>query len=404
MSRPGRSGWGVIIAYALVVAATQMLWLTFAPIDTDAARDWHVSQNAVGWLANVFPLFYVVLALPAGIALDRWFRSALITGATLTACGGLLRLVAPDFGWAMAGQVVEGIAQPLVLNALTKTATGYLPERARPTGIAVGSAGQFIGAIIALAMGPALEHKHSLGPLLPVQAGLAVVAALALTVVLLRRAPAGEIPSARIGIDELRAVWRVPLIRTLTALAFVGIGVFVALSTYLQPILHRDHISSNDAGLMLAGMLVAGTLGCGLLPPQIARRGAGRAYMLLTCCWITGCCVLLAILHADRVADFIIVAAIGLVLLAALPVLLELTERRMGALGGVATGMLLLAGNGGGLIIAVLVGALDHIPLAAFLALAVAGACGIVPARRLAIANGEIATDPTRQHVQAIHD
>ena len=43
-----------------------MLWLTFAPIDTDVARDFGVSKNAVGWLAQVFPLLYVVLALPAG--------------------------------------------------------------------------------------------------------------------------------------------------------------------------------------------------------------------------------------------------------------------------------------------------------------------------------------------------
>ena len=46
-----RSGWGVSIAYAVVVAATQMLWLTFAPIDTDVARDFHTSQSAIGWLA-----------------------------------------------------------------------------------------------------------------------------------------------------------------------------------------------------------------------------------------------------------------------------------------------------------------------------------------------------------------
>ena len=31
-----------------VVACTQMLWLTFAPIDTDVARDFGVSKNAVG--------------------------------------------------------------------------------------------------------------------------------------------------------------------------------------------------------------------------------------------------------------------------------------------------------------------------------------------------------------------
>jgi predicted MFS family arabinose efflux permease len=158
-----------------------MLWLTFAPIDTDVARDYGVSQATVGWLANVFPLLYVVLALPAGLALDRWFRGSLTTGALLAAFGGVIRLVHQDYLWAMAGQLCVAVAQPLVINALTKVATGYLAEESRPAGIAIGSAGQFLGAVLALAMGPLLEGKHSLGPLLPVEAAVGVVAALAPT-------------------------------------------------------------------------------------------------------------------------------------------------------------------------------------------------------------------------------
>jgi predicted MFS family arabinose efflux permease len=377
------SGWGVIVAYAAVVAATQMLWLTFAPIDTDVARDFHTSQAAIGWLANVFPLLYVLLALPAGLALDRWFRGSLIAGAGLTALGGLLRLVEQDYAWAMAGQLLVAIAQPLVLNALTKTATGYLPAHRRAAGIATGSAGQFVGSIVALAMGPLLEHTHSLGPLLPVEAILGVAAAGVLTVVLLRNPPQDDGPSAAIGIAELKAVWAMPLSRTLAQLAFVGIGVFVAMSTYLQPILHHDHISSTLAGLMLAGMLLAGVIGCGVFPPPVARGDAARRYLVFAVTWVSACCGLLAVSHASAVADFVLVAAIGLILLAALPVMLELIERRMGAAGGVATGILLLAGNGGGLVVAVIVSLCTGTPWVAFLVMGAVAFSGVGPARRL---------------------
>ena len=378
-----RGGWGVIIAYAAVVAATQMLWLTFAPIDTDVARDFHTSQSAIGWLANVFPLLYVLLALPAGLALDRWFRASLITGAGLTALGGLVRLVHQDFAWAMAGQLLVAVAQPLVLNALTKTATGYLPERQRPAGIATGSAGQFVGSIIALAMGPLLEHSHNLGPLLPIQAILAVLAFVVLAGVLAAHPPTGRGPAAAISLAELKAVWAIPLSKTLAQLAFVGVGVFVALSTYLQPILSHDGISSTAAGLMLAAMLGAGVVGCGVFPPPVARRDAGRRYMIFAVCWVTGCCVLLALLHASAPLDFILVPAVGLILLAALPVMLELIERRMGAAGGVATGILLLAGNGGGLVVAVIVSLCTGTPWVAFLVLGLVSLYGVRPARRL---------------------
>jgi predicted MFS family arabinose efflux permease len=371
-----------VAAYALVVAVTQMLWLTFAPIDTDVARDFDVSENAVGWLALVFPLFYVVLALPAGVALDRWFRGSLAVGAGLTGVGALLRLVSQTFAWALAGQAVIAVAQPLVLNAMTKTATGYLPEPRRPVGIAVASAGQFLGAAVGLTMGPLLAGSDDLGPLLPVQAALSVLAVLALLIAL-RHRPATAGPPAAVGMAELRAVWKVALIRRLAQLAFVGFGVFVALSTWLQPILDHDDISSAAAGAMLAAMLVAGTAGCGILPPIIARASGERAYLIFLVVWACAGFALLAAVHSRIVADFILIIAIGSVLLPALPILLELAERRMGASGGVATGILLLAGNVGGLLVALVVGALSDQPSLAFAVLAACMLGGLPAARRV---------------------
>ena len=182
---------------------------------------------------------------------------------------------------------------------------------------------------------------------------------------------------------ELRSVWSVALIRRLVQLAFVGVGAFVAVSTWLQPILDHDHISSTAAGAMLAAMLVAGTVGCGVLPPIVARASRERAYLTFVVVWVSASFALLAILHPLVGADFALIIAIGFVLLPALPVLLDLVERTVGASGGVATAMLLLAGNVGGLLIAVLVGALEDQPSIAFAVLAACTLCGLPAARRL---------------------
>lgn len=381
------SGWPVVVAYACVVAVTQMLWLTFAAIDVDVARQFGVSKNAIGWLAQVFPLVYLLLALPAGIALDRWFRASLAAGAALTALGALVRVIRPTFAFALAGQLIVATAQPLVLGALTKTATGYLPERDRPTGIAIGSAGQFVGAVCAFAMAPLLNGQHHLGPLLPIQAALAVIAATAL-IGGLRRRPANDTPPAAAGLAEVRAVWRVGLTKTLSHLAFVGIGVFVAVSTWLQPILHHDRISSDAAGGMLVVMLVTGTIGCALVPSMVARARAERLYLTCAVLGVSGCFAALAGAHAVAGADFALIAAIGYLLLAALPVMLGLAERTMGAAGGVATGILLLAGNAGGLAVAVAIGALDNNPAIAFTVLTLVTLAGLPAARRVPSAAG----------------
>ena len=111
---PAATRWRVIYAYAAVAASTQVLWLTFAPITTETAHHYGVSKAAVGWLAEIFPLLYVVLALPAGRLLDRWFRPALAAGGALTALGGLVRLGGEAAFLALAAVAAAGL--PLALR------------------------------------------------------------------------------------------------------------------------------------------------------------------------------------------------------------------------------------------------------------------------------------------------
>ena len=191
--------WSVVVVFALLGAMTQVLWVTYAPV-TDAASTYYgVSETAVGWLANVFPLLYVVLAVPAGMVLDRWFRGGLALGAVLTAVGALLRLVGHGYGWALLGQIVVGVAQPLVLNAITGVASRYLPAARRPTGIAIGSAITFAGLIVGFGLGAVFASPSGIRSLLGLQAGLAVVVAVAVLAVMRRPEPfatAGAEPAA----------------------------------------------------------------------------------------------------------------------------------------------------------------------------------------------------------------
>ena len=88
--------WVILAGYALLTACTQLLWLAYAPITTQTHQAMGVSSGAVGDLAIIFPLMYVILALPAGRWLDTRFGQALGLGAILTAGGGLLRLAGPS--------------------------------------------------------------------------------------------------------------------------------------------------------------------------------------------------------------------------------------------------------------------------------------------------------------------
>jgi predicted MFS family arabinose efflux permease len=375
------SGWPVIIAYSLVCAATQVLWLTYAAITTESARRYGVSVGAVGWLAEIFPLLYVALAIPAGILLDRWFRPALTAGGALVALGGLVRLGGETFAWAMAGQVMVAVAQPIVLSGVSKLAGEYLPAGERATGIAVGSAGSFVGMLLALVLGPTLGAHGQLERLLVLEAALAVIPAVALAVVLRRPGHESEEHAAIEG-SAARALWALEPMRTLCGLVFVGFGIFVALATWLQTLLHPAGVSETAAGGLLVGMVIAGIIACAVLPPLVARRGAERGFMRGAV--LVGClgCIALGVAPWLGVQALAIVA-MGVVLLPALPIILTAAEQLAGAAAGTAGAIVWMAGNLGGLVVALLVQILVHHPLAAFGAMAAVSLLGLPLAARL---------------------
>ena len=254
----------------------------------------------MGWLAEIFPLLYVVLALPAGVLLDRWFRPALAAGGALTALGGLVRLGGPTYAWAFAGQTLVAVAQPVVLSAVSKLAGQYLPVAERANGIAVGAGAGFVGMLLALLLGPTVGGGGHIERLLVVQAAIAAVSGLALVLALRARGHAGSEHAAIEG-SAARALWRIPAIRLLGGLVFIGFGIFVALATWLQSLLEPQGVSEAAAGGLLVGMVLAGTIGCAVIPRAVERRHAERRFMLaVVVTAVLGCAALAALQVAAR--------------------------------------------------------------------------------------------------------
>ena len=372
--------WAVLGSYALLAACTQLLWLTFAAVDTRTAAVMKVDVGTVGDLAAVFPFVYIVLALPTGRWLDRRFAQALGAGALLTAGGAVVRLVAPDsFGWQMAGQLIISAGQPLVLNSVNKVAAHHFPAPERATAISIGTAALFVGILAAVLMaGPVLD-AGGLSLLLWIQAGVAVVAAALVLVAFRTPSTFPDDPSAAVSLRWLahdRFMW------VLAGLVFIGMGVYNAVATWLQPIL--AHFGEGDsAGVLIAVLTFAGVLGAAILPTAAARRDLRRS-LLLAALVITGVAfVAVAAVHSVIwIGAWMFVA--GFLLLAALPVVLDWSDIHAGPeRQGGAVGFLMMAGNLGGLVLLLAVQALIGNPYLALGFLALVSLAGIGVAIRL---------------------
>lgn len=354
-------------------SANQMAWLAFAPVTTGAAAHFRVSTSTIGLLSEIFPLLYVLLAMPAGRAVDRSLRKWLGTGAVLSAIGTVLRLAGTTrsgFAWVLAGQVVVAAAQPLLLNSVTALARRYLAPADRPVGIAICSAGTFLGFVLAFITGATIGAR--VNDLLLLGAAYAAAGGAALVVALVRTpCPfGGERSSSLAGLAELRQLWADPVMRGLVYFVFVGFGVFVSLTTWAQPLLQPAGVSTSTADTLLTAMVIAGVASSAVLPPVIARRGLQLPSLVAGgVATIVGCGLLAA--APGVVGGAVGLCLVGLFLLPGLPVMLEVAERRSGDGAAAAAGLIWLAGQGGGIVVAVACGALEGTPWLAFSLLAI---------------------------------
>lgn len=372
MARGARENdWFAVGAYALLAGTSQLLWLTFAPITTESAAHFGVSEDAVGWLAEIFPLLYVVLAIPAGLLLDRWLRQTLWAAGALMLAGASIRLASADYAAALAGQLLIAVAQPAVLAAITKVATERITPAARPTAIAVGSAGTFLGLVGALVLGATVGARDDLAPLLWINFAVAAVALVSVIVVFRAPSAAEEEESVALSVADLKSIYSDPLLRRLGAMIFIGMGVFNAVATWLEVLLQPEGIGSDATSWILTSMAVAGIVGAVLIAPRVSARRTESQYLQLAAA--VGAAVFLAMVPVgSALPAAVLLSLLGLLLLGAQPVILELTERRAGHAAASAAGAIFLAGNLGGIVLAVVVQSVNDSPTAAFFVLAVA--------------------------------
>ena len=363
-----RPGSTVFAAYSAVCGANTMLWLSFAAITSSSARHFGVSVGSIGLLAEIVPLLFVLLALPAGAILDRSLVGSLRAAMALVAVGAVLRVVGGDFAAVIAGQVLIGCAQPVFLSAITKLAQAYLPGDARARGVAQASAVNFLGMVAGLTLGPAIGAGGHISRLLAVEAVLAVGVVVWFALAL----GAPNISRGRQGTRRL-AVVRLLLgtreIRVLCGVVFVGFGLFVALVTWTQQLLKPAGVSQADAGVLLVAMVAVGIIGSAVIAPTVFRRSLERVFFRVATGGVFVAYTVLAAVTMLLARELALVA-LGFFLLPGLPVVLNLSERYAGPASATAAALVWMTGNLGGLIVALTIQLIVHHPGLAFSAMA----------------------------------
>ena len=126
-ARPGSGR--VLGAYIFLVAASHLLWISFASVTADAARQYHTTELAIGLLISVGPICSAVFSIPGGAVSDRFgYRVPLLWAGLATAVFAFLRPLAPGFPLLLVLTVGLLIPQPFLINAVADLVNRHFPE------------------------------------------------------------------------------------------------------------------------------------------------------------------------------------------------------------------------------------------------------------------------------------
>ena len=259
--------WAVLAAFMAVNLTIQTLWISYAPISSTAQEYYGVSSAAIGALAISFMLAYLPFSFVASqLITHRGFRFAAGLGALLAGVSGVARgLVGANYALALLATIGAAIAQPFLLNAWTTVSTQWFPKSQRATAVSLITLANLFGVAIGMVVTPTLVESISVSAVQLVYGVAALVAGIAFVLIARDRPPTppdlGPVVTPTPALVGVRQALSVRPFAVFLGVAFVAMGVFNGLSTWIEEIVKPRGFSSVEAGSLGALLLLGGILG-----------------------------------------------------------------------------------------------------------------------------------------------
>jgi MFS family permease len=343
--------WIMLIVYMFIVAVNQLLWITFAPITSDATLYYGVSDLRIGILSMSFMIVYIVVSIPASWIIDTYgIRIGVGIGAVLTGFFGMLRgLVTNNYELLLIAQIGIAIGQPFLLNAITKMAARWFPIHERATASGLGTLAMYIGILAGMTLTPFLALGHGISGMLYIYGIIAMFAAVVF-IVLAKEGPptapclAGQEERSLV-YDGFKSTLRTRDFNWLMLIFFIGLGVFNSVTTWIEDILRPRGFTATQAGITGGLMILGGIVGA-LVVPMLSDHYRKRTPFIISA--LAGAMLGLAVLTfaTSYWAVLAAAAALGFFLLSSGPIGFQYgAEITYPASEGTSNGMLLMMGQ-----------------------------------------------------------
>lgn len=264
--------WMMLIVYMFMVAVNQLLWITFAPITGDATKYYGVSDLRIGILSMCFMIVYIVVSIPASWIIDRYgIKKGVGIGAIFTGVFGLVRgFAGPDYNLLLMAQIGIAIGQPFILNAITKLAARWFPIEERATAAGLGTLAMYLGILLGMTLTPYLIIGSGIGGMLYIY-GIISITTSVLFLILIKEGPLTapcrpDQEERSLVYDGFKQTLQTKDFIILMVIFFIGLGVFNAVTTWIEDILRPRGFSATQAGITGGLMIVGGIIGALFIP------------------------------------------------------------------------------------------------------------------------------------------
>ena len=343
--------WVVLAAFMAVNLTIQTLWISYAPISSRAADYYGVTETAIGTLAMTFMVAYIPFSFIASSAIqNRGFRVAAGFGALLAGVSGVARgLVGSNYELALLATVGAAIAQPFLLNAWTTLSAQWFPKSQRATAVSLVTLSNLLGVGVGMALTPTLVKSMSISTV-QLAYGVAALAAGVVFVLVARDRPPtppdlGTRTAPELMMVGVRHALRVRPFVVFLAVAFVAMGVFNGVSTWVEQIVRPRGFSSVEAGNLGALLLLGGVLGAVVIS-ALSDRSQRRVPYLAGALVISAPALIWLTLAGSVVGLYAAAFLLGFFMTSALPVGMEYSaEITAPTPEGTSNGLIQLAGQ-----------------------------------------------------------
>lgn len=280
--------WVVLAVFMLVNITIQILWISYAPVTGPAARFYSVTDLQIGLLSMSFMIAFIPLSLPASWAIDTYgFRITVSIGVIMMGVFGILRgLAGTNYTLVLWSTFGLAAAQPFLLNTWTKVPANWFAIEERATAVGIVTLGSLVGTALGMVLTPILTESMTIPTVQLIYGAVAAISAVLFIVFSRENPPTPPCSPGKqvraLMLDGLKHALKVRAMWFTLAIAFVGLGIFNGITTWIENIIRPRGFTPTDAGTLGALMILGGVIGAVVIPALSDKQRKRQRFLFVS--------------------------------------------------------------------------------------------------------------------------